>query len=375
LDFSISEPESLIPGPLLPGAVVFSGVYHQTQKETAAFGELSYEIARGLKLTGGARVSRSELDFSQVNRGPLAGPVPVAIEGQAKSTPFTPKAALSYNLSEGSMIYASASKGFRVGGVNDPIPQEACAADLEQTTGGQTPRPTFDPDTTWQYEIGYKGSLLDSRLAVDASAYHIKWSNIQNGISLPGCGFGFSTNFGSAKSDGAELELVAHVAKGLRIRLNGSYTDAQLTSDVLGPVAVSGPDAGQQLVYGLSGDPMPNVPQWTASAGVEYRFFPMANAAMYIRGDYQYVDSAPRGPGVGKVGYNPLTDFPRAAYNYGSARVGIVVGELDVSLFANNIANARPVFAFTNSLAPGQSRFVESSLAPRVFGLSAEWRF
>jgi len=53
--------------------------------------------------------------------------------------------------------------------------------------------------------VGEKSSFLDQRVTLNASAFYIDWSNLQQSILLS-CGFGYVGNVGAAKSEGFELE-------------------------------------------------------------------------------------------------------------------------------------------------------------------------
>jgi outer membrane receptor protein involved in Fe transport len=360
--------------PLLPGDLSYVTERVMIEKETALYGEASFELIRGLKILGGLRYSRSELDFTTANNGPYNGSVYTASNGTAVAHPVTPKGGLSYDLTADQLLYATAAKGFRAGGVNQPIPEETCAADLAEVgTGAFAPHPSYDPDWVWSYELGYKSVLLDRKLSVNASIYRINWDDIQQGVSLPNCGFSYTTNYGTARVDGVELEVTAIPLPGLTITARGSYNDGKLTSDVIGPPN----NSGSRAVYGLSGDPLTAAPPWSASASAEYHFA-LRNAVMgYVRGNYQYVGTVPIVNEPGRVSYNPLYtwDYTSPAYSYGSARLGVVVHDWDMALFVNNISNAAPVLSRTNGLNPGYLPWTQVTLQPRVFGLTVQHSF
>ena len=63
------------------------------------------------------------------------------------------------------------------------------------------------PDSLWNYEVGSKSSLWDSRVTFNVSAFVLKWKNIQQDVTLGSSGFDFETNTGNATSYGLEAEL------------------------------------------------------------------------------------------------------------------------------------------------------------------------
>ena len=115
------------------------------------------------------------------------------------------------------MVYATVAKGYRIGGATPPLPVVAC--------GRHIPRP-YNSDTVWSYEIGTKDRFFDRTLQVSASAYYIKWSNIQQAIYVPLCGIQFTTNAGDAVSKGFDFQAQWQVTHAFELELAVGYTDA-----------------------------------------------------------------------------------------------------------------------------------------------------
>lgn len=94
----------------------------------AAFGEVSYLFADHYKTTVGARYytydSNSITSVSGVSANGTSNP----LYGVASNSGVTPKLDLAYIANDNATIYATASKGFRPGGPNSPIPVPPCAA-------------------------------------------------------------------------------------------------------------------------------------------------------------------------------------------------------------------------------------------------------
>jgi len=70
-------------------------------------------------------------------------------------------------------------------------------------------------------------------LSIDAAVYTINWTNIQQTINLPTCGFYFTTNVGDAKVYGSELEMRALVTPTLTLSLNAGTTHAYIPGGYL----------------------------------------------------------------------------------------------------------------------------------------------
>ena len=183
---------------------------------------------------------------------PTAAPVVITT---AKETPSTPRAGLSYQLDSSNLFYFSYSKGFRIGGANAIVPP-SCP---------QVVPPTYNPDEVQNYEVGAKDTFLGGRLQINTSVFHAIWNDIQQYVGLP-CGpFAYSTNAGSAISNGGELELQAIVTTQLRFHLNVSYVDAYYSQngyDKLGNILV-----GEGDKVGIL--PQVNAP-WTINTAFDF---------------------------------------------------------------------------------------------------------
>ncbi|HEY6927435.1 MAG TPA: TonB-dependent receptor, partial [Steroidobacteraceae bacterium] len=81
----------------LPGPVGYAEDTTNIEQETAAFGNVSYNITAQLKVTLGARVARSKFSDSNFQDGPWNAGPSLAL-GTQRETPITPKANITYNL-------------------------------------------------------------------------------------------------------------------------------------------------------------------------------------------------------------------------------------------------------------------------------------
>lgn len=82
-----------------------------------------------------------------------------------------------YDLGNKQMIFASVATGYRAGGFGDKA--DTCGGG--QCVDGSTEQYTFldyDPETTINYEIGYKGSLLDESLNFSAVVFFTQYEDM-----------------------------------------------------------------------------------------------------------------------------------------------------------------------------------------------------
>ena len=113
---------------------------------------------------------------------------------------------MQFQLTDDKMIYATAGKGFRAGGVSSQVVADHLP-DLLDTLGitaAEIP-PAFKSDTVKSYELGGKFRLFE-RLQVNLAAFRIDWEDVQATTTL-GCGQGFTSNGGKARSQGGELSV------------------------------------------------------------------------------------------------------------------------------------------------------------------------
>jgi iron complex outermembrane recepter protein len=372
-----------IPNYVLNGQVLAAySTFSTVTEQRALFGEVTYEIAPHLKANVGLRVEHAALyDQKQIIAGPLNGYSYLnTVLPDDKEKPVTPRFGLTYQYTDTDMVYVTAAKGYRLGGSNSPVVTENPLCTSSATALGYTSVPlNYKSDSLWSYELGAKDSLFNQRLAFQASVFYIDWTNIQTTEELPSCLNGFTTNFGKAVSKGFDLQFEAIVMDGLKLGGNVAYTDAYLVN-----AAYGAPSNGVIPLLNGSGDKLPNVLPWTASANLEYSrdIGPLwADARSYLRLDYRWLDAGPRGnPAV--AGYDPTTESvggtpaPNQAYGTLNIRLGVTHGGLDLSAFVNNITNADPILGYSHSTTtPSSPLFYATAIRPLTSGFTALYRY
>ena len=119
-------------------------------EQFAVFGEASFDLTDAFTVTAGGRY----YDFSEtrtITTGGLFANGDTGVIDKTSSTGFTPRVLLSYKVDDDITFNAQASKGFRLGGVNDPLNIPLCTpADAAIFGGFQD----YDDETLWNYELG-----------------------------------------------------------------------------------------------------------------------------------------------------------------------------------------------------------------------------
>lgn len=273
-----------------PDALEYFSTGNSKLVETALYGEVGYDITDQLSVTVGGRLYEYELEAASSVDFPLFEPLtftPQTLE-QIKNNPFDPaldqsddgflyKLNVSYDVSEDLLVYGTISEGYRIGASNgigecttfDPnANQGACALAPGQQFGpnpgdiAQFDERQYGPDTTTNYEIGVKSTLLDGDLNLNAAVFFVEWTDPQVDSATVNAGLTITINAEGAESKGIELSGDYRVNDNFSIRGAFSHTVAELTADVPSLVrTITPPGFGTAFIDGESGDRLPGSPE------------------------------------------------------------------------------------------------------------------
>jgi iron complex outermembrane receptor protein len=366
--------------PLLANGDSYYNMNYSKDNQLAGFGELTYGVTDKLKLTAGARYSKTDVNFFHAAEGPQNFGL-IAGSGSQHEKPFTPKLGASYQIDPADMVYANYAKGFRIGGANAPIPAGACNADYA-TLGIADEPDSYHSDTVQSYEIGAKRNL-SNQFKIAASAYYINWKGIQQNIYLPGCGFQFTTNLGTAVAKGFDLQAEWAPSAALVLESALGYTSARYSKNAaLSPGSSAAPTAiSGDAITGESGTA---APPWTLALGAQYNFTALDHRS-FARIDYQYESRnkwLTAAEDAGTSQFDPYAYTP-ASSSFVSVRTGTKLGGWDVSAFIDNLFDSHPQLPPSSqthsdidpNALPGQGVLIRAyTLRPRTLGITATYR-
>ena len=312
----------------------FANIYESDEDtETALFGDVTARFTDKLHGSVGVRVTRVKTEFEQFNFGPNGGtsdPSQARVTGEISETPVTPKLSLQYFFDPDDLLYFTAAKGFRAGGVNQVLTSAAqgSLAQYDLTTA-VLPR-TYGSDTVWSYELGGKFRLLDGRAQINTAIYDLEWDDVQTFLFL---GDGAVFNVPKARSRGVEIEGQFRPIELLTLNAALSHTKAEYRSSLVipgGPATRAG-----NLVIANEGQEFAQPPN-TADLGARFDFT-VGATPVYARIDYRWQDgyaTVARNSGA----YSPdSSDVP--AQKSINLRLGFERGALDVNVFALNVTD------------------------------------
>jgi outer membrane receptor protein involved in Fe transport len=375
---------------------------------SALFGELYWDVADTVRLTTGLRYTddRKNIDLYPSNMlQPGQGATPNGlIQQEARWKETTGRVNLDWHPTDNALLYASYSKGYKGGGINNPNANDTS--------------PAYDPEFVNAYEIGSKNTLVDGRLMLNATAFMYEYDGYQ--ISQLR-GLVSATENIDAEVKGAELEMLWKPVERLRMnaalgylntkikagtsidtfdRIQGqtgvslvkATNDTCLASTTQLANLISMINAGTlptRTILGvcsgavsalvtplpsntvdLKGKELPQSPEFTGSAGAEYAFELTSSWDMTVRGDYYYQTEA-----FTRV-YNTISDELHAWSNVNaSITFASKDAGLAVQLYGKNLADKDVITGYTsNSDQLGLTRGI-TLLDPRLYGVNVTYSF
>jgi iron complex outermembrane receptor protein len=359
--------------PTVPDGSYFISWNDYGVRQTALFADGSYKFNDQWKLAAGVRYydyKSHQDEYSWGYDGPSSTPPANSKITHAKNSGANPRVNLSYTPNPDLTVYTTLSKGFRPGGANQILPPS------NQPPFCQAGALSFGPDAAWNYEIGEKARLFDNWLTINSDIYYIKWTGIQQVLTLP-CGYQFYDNAGDGRTFGPELEINAKLSSEWSASLTGAWTDAKIThpnalyTSFLTNVAVF-PDGVTHPCPTSGGGctaPIMNVVKDTVSLSLAYATSVMGNYQFSARAAGQFVGSSY------DVAY--YFGYKLPSYTLGNARVGLARDNWSADLFVDNFTNKVALISANNTSfqfnIPQVVRY--STNQPRTVGMQINYKF
>lgn len=359
-----------------PGDLIFTSDTPSSLRDLGIFGELSIDFSDSFSLIVGGRYYDVEVDFLDRRAGLAAGielapdvnlnTIDPVTDSTQKEDGLNLKFAVEYAATDDVLLYGQISEGFRIGGINEFTPAGGadpleCLKQVREAGLAAFNTPTYKSDELVSYEVGIK-STLGNRTRLNIAAFHVDISNIQQRFPFS-CGFPLTGNFGDATSQGIELELLSRPTVGLTVGVNIGFTKAEF-SESFGTGATP---------FIQKGDPLQQVPEFTASGSLDY-FIPaiVGNADLFIRLDGSYIDDSVTRTNASS---NAATR-QRDGYEQVNFRIGLERDNWTAAFYVRNVTNNIANLGDSRSIAaetPGRIRYVVSR--PRTIGFDLHYRF
>ena len=254
---------------VLAGAGIVIGTGGSVDTESwAGFADINLDITDRLHLGLGMRYTLDtkegtvfRANYLGATRSPLLGGTPRApllvrtnYTNSKDFTQFTPRVALSYDLTDDMTTYVSFSQGFKSGGFD----MRGDAIFTPDTVNG------YDPETVDSWEIGLKGAL--DRLTFALSAFHNEYQDQQVTTQVPAVGgiASFVDNVGSSTFYGFEFEGRLRLLDSLSANFAVGYLNSDFEEFLRYNLAtLAYEDISDQVV-------LQNAPEWTGYLGLTW---------------------------------------------------------------------------------------------------------
>jgi iron complex outermembrane receptor protein len=358
-------------------------------KQLAFFGEATWAVSDQFDLTAGVRYYDFDESRVQTFDGIFADPG--TTRGDAKADGFAPRIIADFEINDNVSVNGQVSKGFRLGGLNDPLNLPLCTPEDAATFGGND---NFGDESLWNYEVGLKSVLMGGRATFNTAVFYQDISDLQAVLLAGSCSSRIVYNVPEAHSAGIEVEFAAQQTDRFDWAITASYINAELDSSVTS----TGPDGAVTILAGLKeGNRLPSVPEFQGAASATYTIPMDSGWETYITGLVQYVGDrvtqfGDYDPGFGFVNMlgfeeagggtigGPLTqssftfDWELPDYITANARVGFRNDRWDVAFYVNNFTNEQAYLALDQERG-SRARVGYLVNQPRTFGVMARIGF
>jgi iron complex outermembrane receptor protein len=364
-------------------------------RQTAVFGEATVSVLDRLDLTAGLRYYSFDEERDQVFDGIFAhdntGTQIVSFPGETSADGFAPRFIASLRANDQFTLNAQVSRGFRLGGINDPLNVPLCTPEDLVTFGG---RESWTDETAWNYEIGAKTLWMGGRTSLNVSAFHMDIRDLQLNVTAGSCSSRLVFNVPKSVSQGVEVELAVAPTRNFDLSVSGTFNNSELRSTL-----TSTDEQGEvSVVSGIEdGNRLPSVPRVQAAAAVTFRQPLGGGSQGYVTGTYHHVGSRftqidDLAEGFGRVdltGFEaedgatiggPLTqptftfDPELPAYNLVNLRFGLTRSNWDAALYINNITDERALLALDRERGT-RARVGYLTNQPRTFGVTLGFNY
>lgn len=344
-------------------------------KQSALFGEVTFNLSETFRLTAGGRFYDFEEDRVFWSGGLFSngdGP----FTDTTSSDGFTPRVLASWAYNDRVTFNAQASQGFRLGGVNDPLNETLCApADLLTYAGN----PTYRDEKMWNYEAGMK-SVFGSGVTFNAAVFYADIEDLQVTFDAGSCSSRVAFNVDNAHTAGVEFEVSAQPTESLYLSFAGSVLESEFDSAITD-------QNGDPLNGVQKGNRLASVPEIQLAVTASY-YYPISlfggsegfvNATIHHVGD-RITQPSDQVPGAGNfvsaLPYAGATgdevtavDLVMDAYTIANVSVGIETGSWTATLYIRNVTDENADLSF-NRERGGRARLAFFTNRPRTIGVN-----
>jgi iron complex outermembrane recepter protein len=346
-----------------------------TYKEKAVYGELSYKVTPQWTVSAGARLFSYDDTIRAVLKDYAGGAIDITRDDTTSDDGKSYfRLNSSFQLNPDLLVYATFSQGFRRGGTN-PFRNRGSAVQRIVREDIKN----YGADSTNNFEVGVKGSLLDRTVYVEASIYRIDWKDPQTFFEQLVSGFPVNgtANGPDARSNGLDLSARWRVTQDWTLSWAATTTEGKWADTKTQCLYEALNSAGDQLTTEqqacrtwTKGGNLGGTAKWKHNLGVRYAR--LLENDMYLSASLgaRYLGSVRQNRSDDPLDNNAIRTFPSITrYN---ASVGLSRDAWDVQLWIENLTNERALVSGQASGIMGERVILTT---PRTIGLNASYKF
>ena len=317
------------------GPILADQRFTLSRPSTAVYGEVAYKATDALTFTVGLRYTWDKVRYTDAvttlrNLGgttAFASLVPYSLPlnptlapvNQRRATGrFSGRVVVDYKFTDEILGYASYSRGYRAGTFNGLAYQDTSQVYF------------LDPESVNAYEVGLKSRFADNRVQLNLAGFYYDYKNQQIAQIIGATSFLRSAQ---GRVFGGEVELAAQIADPLRIDASFGYLNTKYNGNTINAADP------RSLTLNINGNPFPNAPNVTFSAGFDFTAIEQGKHKLTLRGDTQY---------MGRYYFDPFKDYGQSPCD--RPRTGTLVLQATPEIACGNpaywLVNARATYTY-----------------------------
>ncbi|MEP1595348.1 MAG: TonB-dependent receptor, partial [Halieaceae bacterium] len=318
----------------------------------AAFGQLDTQLTDRLTLVTGLRLERRETDYSDNN----------GVSDDPGETLWGGRLSLEFALSDEQLLYGGVSRGYRANGVNAGILASEGISDDPDLSARLSRLSTYDEESLLNYEIGFKGSFLDSSLRTRLALFYMDRDDqqVKGSLVIPRddgstAFIDYTSNAAEGNNYGLEVELDWQPLERLSLYANLGLLETEFDKYI----NADGED--------LSGREQAHAPAYQYAAGGQFDF----GAGFYARLDLEGKDD---------FFFSDRHEVKSPSQDLLHLRIGYAAEHWSLALWGRNLTDedyfVRGFGSFGND--PRKGYITEPYYQfgePRLIGVSATYQF
>ncbi len=260
-------------GNLFDTGLITNQTSDSTTKSTSFYGQGNYRFSDQWSATAGLRYTKDKKTLVTEVLGTLFTSPLAPNSGKDTRDAWTPKVGLEFTPNENTLVYGSVTTGFKGSGFGA----------LNNITGEIT---SFDEETVVSYEIGYKATLADGRVRIDAAAYYYDYTDMQ--ITLQFAAGPITDNLDKVEVKGVDFAIDWAPVNNLVVGANFAYNDSEITKFT--GTTVFDPTDFADGEQDIEGNPLPRAPKWSSNVYANYTILLKGGSSFILGGSMVYTD-------------------------------------------------------------------------------------